>query len=187
MRPRPKRMTRRVLGLAVAATLAACSSPKVGDSLYRDSEAGTSKQVVRCRVLEVREVAIRGDDAPEKGEAIGILAGALAGAILGSKVGKGVGQELAVQAGATAGAVAGGAAGRQAADKLSERKGLEYSVVLTDGEELTLVQDLLDGDRVVQPGETCRMQIAQDGKNRVLPAEHLPATISAPKTTTVGQ
>jgi outer membrane lipoprotein SlyB len=167
------------------AALAACSSPEVSDSLYRDSEVGTSKRVVRCRVLEAREVAIRGDDAPEKGEMVGAIVGGLVGAILGSRVGGGKGRELAVQAGATAGVVAGGAGGRQAADKLSERPGVEYSVILEDGQELTLVQDLLESDRIIQPGDTCRLQIEQDGKNRVLPAEHLPEQINAPKTTTV--
>jgi outer membrane lipoprotein SlyB len=171
-----------VLGVAA---LAACSSPKVSDSLYRDSEAGNSKRIVRCRVLEVREVAIRGDDAPEKGEAVGAIVGGLVGAILGSEVGKGVGQELAVQAGVTVGAVAGGAAGRQAADKMSERPGIEYAIILDSGEELTLVQDILESDRIVQAGETCRLQIESNGMNRVLPAEHLPGSIAAPKNTTV--
>jgi outer membrane lipoprotein SlyB len=175
-----------VLFLA-AAVLAACGSPKVSDSLYRDSEVGTSKHVVRCRVLETREVAIREDDAPEKGEAIGAIIGGIAGAILGSQIGGGKGQALAMEAGVVAGAVAGGAGGRQAADKMSERKGIEYSVILEDGEELTLVQDWLEGDRVVQAGETCRLQVANDGKNRVLPAEHLPESIAAPKATTIAK
>ncbi len=169
----------------VAAVLAACSSPKVSDSLYRDSEVGTSKNVVRCRVLETREVAIREDDAPEKGEAIGAIIGGIAGAILGSQIGGGKGQALAMEAGVIVGAVAGGAGGRQAADKMSERRGIEYSVILEDGEEFTLVQDWLEGDRVVQAGETCRLQIASDGKNRVLPAEHLQETIAAPKATQI--
>lgn len=78
------------------ASLVACSSPKVSDSLYRDSEVGTSKNVVRCRVLEVREVAIREDDAPEKGEVIGAIIGGIAGAILGSQVGGGAGRKSVV-------------------------------------------------------------------------------------------
>lgn len=170
---------------AAALLMSACSSPKTSDSLYADSEAGTSKQVVRCRVLEVREVAIREDNAGDKGETIGAIVGGIAGAILGSRVGGGSGREAAVKGGAIGGAVIAGAAGRQTADKLSERKGLEYSIVLASGEERTLVQDFLEDDRIVQPGETCRLQIANDGRNRVLPAEHLPATISAPKKTTV--
>jgi outer membrane lipoprotein SlyB len=168
-----------------AVALAACSSPEVSDSLYRDSEVGSSKRVVRCRVLETREVAIRGDDAPEKGEAVGLLVGGLIGAILGSQIGDGAGQELAVQAGATVGAVAGGGAGRQTADKLSERPGIEYSIILDSGEELTLVQDFLENDRIVQAGDTCRLQIENDGMSRVLPAEHLPDRVDAPKETTV--
>ena len=171
-----------VLGVV---SLGACSSPEVSDSLYRDSEVGRSKTVVRCRVLEVRDVAIREDDAPEKGEAIGSIVGGILGAIIGSQIGGGAGKELAINVGVTAGAVAGGAGGRQTADKLSERQGVEYSIILDDGEERTLVQDLLEGDRVVQVGETCRMQIGNDGKNRILPAEHLPDWIDAPKKTTV--
>lgn len=173
--------------VAAALLLSACSSPKTSDSLYADSEAGTSKNVVRCRVLEVREVAIREDDAGEKGEMIGAIVGGIAGVILGSQIGGGKGREAAAKGGAIGGAVLAGAAGRQTADVLSERKGLEYSIVLTDGEERTLVQDFLEDDRIVQPGETCRLQIAGDGRNRVLPAEHLPESIGAPKTTTVVQ
>ena len=171
--------------LIAAVAVSGCTSPKVSDSLYRDSEVGSSKNVVRCRVLEAREVAIREDDAPEKGEAIGAIVGGIAGAILGSQIGGGAGKQLATEAGVVAGAVAGGAGGRQAADKMSERPGIEYSIILDNGEEMTLVQDFLEGDRVVRAGDTCRLQIEHDGKNRVLPAEHLPDQIQAPKTTTV--
>lgn len=178
---------RLVAGVAVAAIVAVtgCTSPKVSDSLYRSSEVGRSKQVVRCRVLEVREVAIRDDDSGEKGEAIGGLAGGLSGGIAGGTVGGGAGKGLATVGGATAGAVAGGAAGRALSDQLHTRKGIEYSIILADGTEQTHVQDFLNGDRVVQPGETCRLQISYDGKNRVLPAEQLPGAISAPKTTKI--
>ncbi len=178
----------RILAGAAIVTVVAvtgCTSPKVSDSLYRSSEVGTSKRVVRCRVLEVREVMIRDDDSGEKGEAIGGIAGGLGGGIAGSTVGGGAGRGLATVGGATVGAVAGGAAGRAISDQLHTRKGVEYSVILADGSEQTHVQDFLDGDRIVQVGETCRLQIAQDGKNRVLPAEQLPGRISAPKTTTI--
>ncbi len=171
--------------LAGAIVVSGCTSPKVSDSLYRSSEVGSSKRIVRCRVLEVREVMIRDDDSGEKGEAVGGIAGGLAGGILGSTVGGGAGRGLATVGGATAGAVAGGAAGRQVSDQLHTRQGVEYSIILADGSEQTHVQDFLEGDRVVQVGETCRLQIEHDGKNRVLPAEHLQDSISAPKKTTI--
>lgn len=185
-----KKLSRGVLtGAALVAVLlaSACTSPKVSDSLYRSSEVGTSKRVVRCRVLEVREVAIRDDDSGEKGEGLGGIAGALAGGALGRSVGGGAGRDLATIGGATVGAVAGGAAGRQVSDKLHTRQGVEYSIILADGTEQTHVQDFLEGDRVVQVGETCRLQIARDGKNRVLPAEQLQDQIQAPKRTQIIQ
>lgn len=176
-----------VAGPALLAVLlvSACSSPKVSDSLYRSSEVGTSKRVVRCRVLEVREVAIRADDSGEKGEGLGAIAGGIAGGVLGRTVGGGAGRDIATVGGATVGTVAGGAAGRQVSDKLNTRKGVEYSIILSDGTEQTHVQDFLEGDRVVQVGETCRLQIARDGKNRVLPAEQLQDSIQAPKQTQI--
>lgn len=183
-----KVFSRRLLaGVAVAAisVTAGCTSPKVSDSLYRSSEVGSSKRIVRCRVLEVREVMIRDDDSGEKGEALGGLAGGLAGGILGSTVGGGAGQGLATVAGGTAGVVGGGAAGRQLSDQMHTRQGVEYSIILGDGSEQTHVQDFLEGDRVVQVGETCRLQIEHNGMNRVLPAEHLQDRISAPKKTTI--
>jgi len=171
--------------LVAAVVAAGCTSPKVSDSLYRSSEVGTSKRIVRCRVLEVREVMIRDDDSGEQGEALGAVAGGLTGGILGSTIGGGAGQGLATVGGATVGAVAGGAAGRQLSDQMHTRKGVEYSIILADGSEQTHVQDFLEGDRVVQVGETCRLQIEADGKNRVLPAEHLQDSISAPKQTKI--
>lgn len=178
--------------LALAVTMSAffvsgCTSPKVSDSLYRSSEVGTSKRIVRCRVLEVREVMIRDDDSGEKGEMIGGVAGGLAGGILGSTIGGGAGKGLATVGGATAGAVGGGAAGRQLSDQMHTRKGVEYSIILGDGSEQTHVQDFLEGDRIVQVGETCRLQIEHNGMNRVLPAEHLQDSISAPKKTQIIQ
>ncbi len=171
--------------LAAAVVAAGCTSPKVSDSLYRSSEVGSSKRIVRCRVLEVREVMIRDDDSGEKGEAVGAIAGGLTGGLLGSTVGGGTGRSIATVGGATVGAVAGGAAGRQVSDQLHTRKGVEYSIILADGSEQTHVQDFLQGDRVVQVGETCRLQIERDGKNRVLPAEHLQDAIRAPKKTQI--
>jgi outer membrane lipoprotein SlyB len=128
---------------------------------------------------------IRDDDSGEKGEMIGGIAGGLGGGILGSTIGGGAGRGLATVAGATAGAVGGGAAGRQLSDQMHTRKGVEYSIILADGSEQTHVQDFLEGDRVVQVGETCRLQIEHNGMNRVLPAEHLQDSISAPKKTKI--
>lgn len=168
-------------------TVIGCSSsPKLSDSLYRTSEAGISKVTKRCRVLAVREVRLR--DGEEEAKADGFLAGiggAILGATLGSEVGGGTGRLIASEVGTIAGAVGGSVAGTAISDKLSERTALEYSVILASGEERTLVQEFLETDRVVNVGETCRLQMAADGRNRVLPAESLPDQILAPKSTQI--
>jgi outer membrane lipoprotein SlyB len=82
-----------------------------------------------------------------------------------------------------AGAAGASMLGTKLSDKLSERSGIEYSVILASGQERTIVQEFLENDRVVRIGDTCRLQMAADGRNRVLPAENLPDQIMAPKTT----
>lgn len=173
--------------MALSAGMMGCSStPTLSDSLYRTSEVGISKITKRCRVLAVREVRLRdgGQEAKDDGFLAGI-GGAILGATLGSEVGGGTGRLIASEVGAMAGAVGGSMAGTAISDKLSERAALEYSVILDSGEERTLVQEFLETDRVVNVGETCRLQVAADGRNRVLPAEHLPGQILAPKSTQI--
>lgn len=167
-------------------TTAGCSTPKLSESLYRTSEVGVTKVVERCRVTAVREILIR--DEPEDAQAggmFGAIMGGMIGGTLGSKVGDGYGNLLATQAGIGAGALAGGVAGTKLADKMSERIGVEYSIIKANGEESTHVQELLPTDRILAVNETCRVQISYDGKNRVLPAEDLPDSVYAPKTTKV--
>ncbi|CAK0756715.1 outer membrane lipoprotein SlyB [Gammaproteobacteria bacterium] len=175
-----------LLTLIFAQLLSGCSTPVLSESMYRSSEVGVSKKVLRCRVVEAREVMIRGSESDAKtGGFAGTVAGGVLGATMGSMVGKGMGKSIATEVGAIGGGVAGQALGSQAADKLSERKGIEYSYILENGEEATHVQELLPQDRILRANETCRVQISPDGKNRVLPAEQLPDSVYAPKKTEI--
>ncbi|MCB1696592.1 MAG: hypothetical protein H6984_03360 [Pseudomonadales bacterium] len=168
--------------------MSGCATPKLSDSLYRVSEVGVSKQTLRCRVLEVREVAIRDDERDAEGTGLfGAMVGGIVGATLGNSVGNGLTNLLATEVAAAAGVAAGGIAGSKIGDKMSERSGLEYSIILTSGEERTLVQEFLPADRVLAVNDSCRLQVASDGRNRVLPAEHLPTEVYAPKTTALVQ
>ena len=153
------------------------SSPEVSDSLYRSSEEGRSKRIVRCKVLEAREVKIRS----EKGD----NAGSLFGAIIGHGAGSEIGGGSASVYGSMLGTFGGTAIGDKVGDKLSERKAVEYSVILTDGEESTHVQSLLKGDRILGKNEDCRLQVSYDGKNRVLPVRGFSEAVTAPKKTRI--
>lgn len=172
--------------LIVTQFLSGCSTPVLSESMYRSSEVGVSKRVVRCRIVEAREVLIRGSESEAKtGGVIGSIAGGVVGATLGSRVGEGFGKTLATEAGAIGGALAGHALGAQGSDKLSERKGVEYSYILENGDEATHVQELLPSDRILRANDSCRVQVSPDGKNRVLPADQLPDAVYAPKKTEV--
>ena len=179
----PKALSTCVFAVSLT-VLSGCATPKVSESLYRSSEVGTSKAVIRCRVTEAREILIRDDEEDAKGGGLlGAVTGGVVGGLLGSTVGGGVGRDIATTVGAGVGAAAGGVGGTKLADKMSERKGVEYSYILANGEEGTHVQELLPTDRMVATGETCRLQVGPDGRNRILPAEQLATEMYAPKET----
>ena len=150
-----------------------CSSDKASQNLYTTSEVGKAKRIVPCTVISTREVIIRDSKSGEKGEAIGFMVGALATADNSDKP---LVRYL--------GGLVGGAVGRGASDKLHERAGVEYTVLLSNGEERQLIQDIQEGERLLNQGEACRMQTSGQ-LNRVLPAAHYPAGVTRPKKTEV--
>ncbi len=149
--------------------IAACSSDKASQNLYSTSEVGHAKRTLRCTVLSARDIIIRDNNAGSKGEGIGFFTGS----ILSSRNNDG---PLA----GIIGGIVGGAAGRAASDKLHERAGVEYSVLLASGEERQLVQDIQSGESILQRGEECRLQISGT-LNRVLPASHYPDEVKRPR------
>ncbi|QPH52550.1 hypothetical protein [Pontivivens ytuae] len=175
-----------LIGATAALTLAACSPNRTGsESVVSSRDVGLRSTVERCRVLEVREVTIRDEQEAGISAGVGGLAGGGIGAALGNQVGGGSGNELATGLGILAGVVAGGALGEQLDDARGTRTGLEYSVIDQRGQEVVLVQEFLPGDRVAQAGETCRIQVASNGRARVLPGEQLPGAVNAPAQTVV--
>lgn len=180
-------LNRSVCLIAVlAVVLGGCATPKVSESLYRSSEVGVSKQVLRCRVTEARAVRLRDDENAAGGGGMwGAIMGGVTGGLLGGKIGGGIGSQIAATLGAGIGSAAAGVAGTKLADKFSERAAVEYSYILSDGNEGTHVQELLPTDRMVAVGESCRLQVGPGGRNRILPAEQLAEQMYAPKTTTL--
>lgn len=166
--------------------LGACGSPEFSESRYKGSEVGVAKQIQRCRVIATREITIRDEGSGEAGSLAGAVAGGVLGNALTQNVGKGSGREVAEALGVIGGALVGGAIGQKAGETIGTRKGIEYSILKADGSEITFAQELLQGDRIVNPGETCRLQVSY-GVNRVLPAEYLPETVEVPKTTTFAE
>lgn len=160
-----------ILIAASLLAISACSSDKAGQNLYNTSEVGQAKRILPCTVISTRPVMIRESDSGNKGETIGFITGALATAENNdSPLVRYIGGLL------------GGAAGRAASDSLHERTGVEYTVLLGSGEERQLVQDIQQGEDILDQGESCRLQIS-GSLNRVLPAAHYPDAVSRPKKT----
>lgn len=139
---------------AVACLLSGCYTPSSSGSVYTAGEA-RNEQTVRMAVVEsVRQVAIEAS----RGE-VGTIAGGAIGGIGGSTVGGGRGSAV----GTIIGAVAGGAAGSALERNVTQRKGLEITVRLENGELRAITQD---ADEEFRPGERVRL-VSSRGVTRV--------------------
>lgn len=191
-------MKRALLVCLAALVLSACQTTiNPSESYYTTPEVSTRAQVERCRVLEVRHVSIGATPVQARGmnygrpqvqveEALGGTGGAILGALIGSQLGSGDGKVIATSLGAALGAAAGRHYGSQAAQKRQTKAGVEYSILAGSGREEIIVQHVNPGDRIVRPGETCRIAQSAQGL-RVLPGEHLPTQIARPRRTTFHQ
>ncbi len=152
-----------------------CSSDKASQDLYQTSEIGKTKRILPCTVISTRDVMIRESGSGDKGEAIGFVVGALATAEKNDSI---LVRYL--------GGLVGGAAGRKASENLNERPGVEYTVLLTSGEERQLIQDIQPDETRLSQGEACRLQVSGE-LNRVLPAAHYPDSVKRPSKTRISQ
>lgn len=176
-------MTKTLALPALLLALTACA-PTVGQNVYSAREVGVAKSVERCRVLAVRNIVIQGQTGSQIGQIVGGVAGGFGGGALGNEVGSGNGQDVATVLGGLAGGIIGGFIGDRVGTQVDRRPGLEYAILSTGGREMTFAQEIMPGDRVINAGETCRIQTDPYGNNRVLPINGFPQQIQPPQTTT---
>ena len=139
---------------ACAILVAACATPSSSGSVYSSGQT-RSEQTVRMGTVEsVREVTIEGTRGT-----VGAVAGGAVGGVAGSNVGGGKGATI----GSILGAVAGGVAGQAVERKVTEKKGLEITVRLENGELRAITQE---GDEAFRPGERVRL-LSGGGTTRV--------------------
>ena len=134
-----------VAALAVAIGAAGCATESTSGGVYAPRQA-RQEQSVRMGVVDsVRHVTIEGTQGT-----VGAVAGGTVGGIAGSNVGGGKGQSI----GSILGAVAGGVAGSALERKITEKKGIEITVRLDNGELRAITQD---ADEEFKPGERVRL------------------------------
>jgi outer membrane lipoprotein SlyB len=162
-----------ILAIAAIATLAGCSYP--GQNRYYAESVGQPMAVQFGTVVASRPIEIKGRPSG-LGSAIGGAAGGLGGSTLGSGTGSGFA--------ALGLAVAGLAAGGLAEQALSDRNGVEYTIVMQNGQTITVAQFLESGDAIIAPGHRVMVQ-SGNGYSRVLPAENIPTDLERPTGVTV--
>ncbi len=149
-----KSMILTAMAIAAPLTLSGCYTPPTSGAVYTPGQAG-HEQSVRMGVVEsVRQVTIEGT----RGE-VGTLAGGAVGAIAGSTIGGGRGTGV----GGILGAVAGGATGAVIERGITQKKGVEITVRLDNGELRAIAQD---ADEEFHPGERVRL-VSGGGVTRV--------------------
>ncbi len=138
-------MKKLLLICAVLALTGCVTTPNSGN-VYRAGEAQNEQTVRMATVESVREVTI------DKGASgVGKMSGGALGALaVGSNIGKGNGAAAA----AVVGAIAGGILGDNIENSLTNKKGLEITVKLDNGELRAIVQD---ADEAFKTGERVRL------------------------------
>ena len=144
-----------LVAISGSVALSGCYTPASSGSVYSAGQA-RNEQTVRLGVVEsVRQVTIEGTP----GE-LGTLAGGVLGGIAGSTVGGG---NRGSAVGTILGAVGGGVAGSAIERNVTQKKGLEITVKLQNGELRAITRD---ADEEFRPGERVRL-VSSGGVTRV--------------------
>jgi len=144
-----------------------CVSDKTSSDLYSSSDIGRAITIKACTVISSRVVTIRENNSGDKGESLGFIAGNIASRNHNNALTGFVGGLI------------GGAIGRNISDKLHSQEGVEYTVILRNGEERQLVQDIAEGEILLQSGDACRLQVG-NSQNRVLAAKTYQKNVKKP-------
>jgi len=147
--------------------ITSCASDKTSSNLYSSTDIGRAITIKACTVISSRVVTIRDKNSGNKGESLGFFAGSVASRKNNNALTGFVGGLI------------GGAIGRNVSDKLHSQEGVEYTVILRNGDERQLVQDIAEGETLLQSGDACRLQIS-NAQNRVLAAKAYPKDVKRP-------
>jgi outer membrane lipoprotein SlyB len=149
-----------VLSLSSLLLLTNCAK-NISSSEYSEAEVGAVKFTYKGVIISSRAVKVQGGDSLEDNK-VGLVGGGLAGGLLGSQMGQGRGQVVGAVLGAAAGAIGGSFLEKG----LKSQEGIEYSVELTDGRIMTIVQGK---DNPLSIGQRVLVMIGSKGRSRIVP------------------
>lgn len=152
------------VALAISATMLLSScAPKIGGDDYSVRGIGEASQVLRGTIVSARPITVQGKSLEQQGQlGTGAVIGAGAGAVAGSLIGHGATPWIT----GTLGALAGGAAGHMIEKQATEQQGMEYTIKLDSGSEMSVSQGLSPALAV---GQRVRVITSAKERSRVLP------------------
>jgi len=154
-----KKLLKPLMLLVCAAVLASGCARDIRSNFYTSDSVGGVSTVYEGTVKSVRVVTVSKGDELEQNATGGILGG-VAGGFIGSTIGKGSGQDLATVGGALLGATAGALAEKE----LKTQQAYEYTVKLSDGSLVSVVQGL---DASYSVGQRVLVHMSPNGRSRI--------------------
>lgn len=155
-----KKVNAFLVAFAVVVVLSGCSR-NISSSNYSSDSVGEASMTYQGTIISMRKVTVQEGDKLQD-NMLGMGVGGVLGGVGGSMIGSGNGNTLATVGGALGGATLGALAQRA----LSEQEGIEYSVKLTNGQIMSVVQG---ADNALQVGQRVLVQVSHQGRSRVVP------------------
>ena len=140
--------------------LSGCANQSQTGNAYTASQSRQAQTIQRGKVISVKDV----DVAPQQ-TSLGALAGGALGGIAGSNNGRAGSNQSA--ASSIVGMVIGGVAGSMIDKKVNTLKGQELSIMLTNGSEIAIVQEIDEKEGPFLAGEQVRILTNAGGTSRV--------------------
>jgi outer membrane lipoprotein SlyB len=158
--PFPKKRFNTALALLALVSLVGCASQTQTGNAYSAGQARQAQTVQRGKVISVKEIEIAAHPS-----GVGTLAGGALGGLAGSNNGRSGSNQSA--ASSIVGMVMGGVAGNMLDKKVNTLKGQEISVLLNNGTEIAIAQEIDEKEGSFLVGEQVRVLSNVHGTSRV--------------------
>lgn len=149
-----------VLVILFSVFLFGCASQTQTGNAYSSNQSRQAQIIQRGKVTATKDV-----DVTPQHTGVGALAGAALGSVAGSNNGRAGSNKSA--ASSILGMVIGGVAGSAVEKKVNTVKGQELSILLTNGSEIAIVQEIDQNEGPFRIGEEVRVLTNPTGTSRV--------------------
>jgi len=156
----PIELMKKVLCLFAVLSIVGCATQTQTGNAYSAGQSRQVQTVQRGKVISVKDVELAAHPS-----GVGVLAGGALGGIAGSNNGRSGSNQSA--ASSIVGMVIGGAAGNMIDKKVNTLKGQEIGILLNNGTEIAIAQEIDEKEGPFLVGEQVRVLSSMNGTSRV--------------------